>query len=451
MGFILIKRFLKKERVVAMNKLKLPKKERPIGFYLHCNKHKRSYANDSVIKCKCEKLVYMAKIHIPQSGDGTIVRNLKAQNLDDALIEFRALKKQLHDNSFQSIKIAKEVQQPIYFLDCIDAFMAYLADEGVAHHNKQYRSKKVLKHAERALLYFGYALKENNIDPKILKFTDINEMMVGYVHEYILVTKGLSNKSFNNLMNDIKRFMKYIIKKYALKYESPFAEIKKRKVTTDIKSISIKEFTKLLTLVTPENSNRPPKEKKGLSFYKKWFVTAFKLGLFTGGRREEVVKLKWNGIKYTPSGDLSHIEIEHFKKNRANKNVITEDEREFKSVIINQDLEDLLTELGYEEKKNMDEYILAPEETTSRKHMMGEMSAAFSKYYLLLKTGEIKQFKHLRKTYITALYLEKGNQTNNFTDHEGMDILYESYIDKKVVLEARRKELKKLGSLFKNI
>lgn len=433
-----------------MNNLKLPKKERPIGFYLHCNKHKRSYANDSVIKCKC-KLVYMAKIHIPGSDDRAIVRNLKSKNLDDALIEFRALKKQLHDNSFQNIKIAKEVQQPIYFLDCIDAFMAYLADEGVPHHNKQYRSKKVLKHAERALLYFSYALKENNIDPKNLKFSDINEMMVGYVHEYLLVTKGLSNKSFNNLMNDIKRFMKYIIKKYALKYESPFADVKKRKVAKDIKSISMAEFTKLLTLVTPENSKRSPKEKKGLSFYKNWFITAFKLGLFTGGRREEVVKLKWNGIRYTSSGDLSHIEIEHFKKNRANKNVITEDELEFKSVIINQDLEDLLMELGYEEKKDMDEYILAPEETMSRKQMMSEMSAAFNKYYLLLKTGEIKQFKHLRKTYITALYIKMGDLTNNYTGHEGMGILHGSYIDTNVVLEAKRKQLKEMGGLFENM
>jgi hypothetical protein len=78
------------------------------------------------------------------------------------------------------------------------------------------------------------------------------------------------------------------------------------------------------------------------------------------------------------------------------------------------------------------------------------MPSYFNSFYLL-KTGEVKQFKHLRKTYVTVLYIKMGDKTNDFTDHEGMGILHESYIDKNVVLEAKRKELKELGSLFKNM
>lgn len=99
----------------------------------------------------------------------------------------------------------------------------------------------------------------------------------------------------------------------------------------------------------------------------------------------------------------------------------------------------------------MDTYILAPEETMSREHMIEEMSYAFNRYYELLNTGEVKQFKHLRKSYITAIYIKKGNETHKYTDHEGMDILHGSYIDTQAVLEAKRKELNKLGSLFKDL
>ncbi|MES2592179.1 MAG: hypothetical protein V4608_09865 [Bacteroidota bacterium] len=435
-----------------MSNLKLPKKERPIGLYLHCNKHKRLYANDSLVKCKCDNLVYKCKIHIPGTDDKCKTKNLEAKNLDDALIEFRAFKKELIGNSFQTVTLVEKEQKPVLFVDCVEVFMAYMRDEGVPHHNKQHRTNPVIRQAERALIYFGYALKENGIDPQILKFTDINDKMVGYINEYILETKHYSNKTFNHLMYDIKRFMKYVISKYKLDYVSPFAEIKKRKTVTQIKSISMEEFTNLLALVTPENSVRQRKErKKGENFYKNWFVTAFKLGLYTGGRREEVVKLKWNGIKLTSDGDLSHIEIEHFKKNRANRNIIGDGELENKDVPINKDLEKLLIELGYEENKNKDKYILSPEETCSRKNMMTEMSYAFNRYYALLKTGEVKQFKHLRKTYITALYIKKGDKVNDDTGHEGMDVLHNSYIDKKVVLEAKRKELKKLGSLFEDL
>jgi integrase len=227
-------------------------------------------------------------------------------------------------------------------------------------------------------------------------------------------------------------------------------QIKKRKVITDIKSVSIEEFTNLLDLVTRENSVFLSGDKKGQNFYRDWFKIAFKLGLFTGGRREEVVKLKWNGIKLTKDGGFSHIEIDHFKINRANKHSISEKEYAIKKVPINEDLEHLLIELGYAENVNADKYILAPEETAKREYIMALITTAFSHYYKLLGTGETKQFKHLRKSYITALYIKRGDKANEDSEHEGMDILHSSYIDKNAVMEAKRKEFKKMGSLFKN-
>ncbi|MCW3085084.1 MAG: hypothetical protein JWP12_2450 [Bacteroidetes bacterium] len=433
-----------------MTKLKLPKKNRIPGLYLFCNKCKKYYRNDIAVKCKCDSMVYKYKVHIPGAGKKCKTKNLIATNFDDAFIECRAFKSELTTNSFQNIKIESEIQKPILFTDCVEDFMAFLRDEGVAHHNIAARTKKVLKHYERSLLYFGYALVENGIDTSILKFTDINEKMTGYVYHYLLRTKKFSNKSFNNTMAEMKKFMRFIITKYDLKYKNYFADIKKRRVNTgDQTSVTMEEFTKLLELVTPENSIVDRKDKKGPSIYRNWYKTAFKLGLFTGGRREEVVKLKWNGIKLTTNGEFSHLEVNHFKINRANRRLMGDEAEIMKKIPMNEDLEHLLIELGYNEHRNTDTYILAPEEAASRETIMGLITIAFSHYYKKLNTGEQKQFKHLRKAYATALYVIQGDEANESTGHEGMHVLHDHYIDKNVVMEAKRKEFKKLGSIFK--
>ena len=91
-----------------MEKLKLPKKERPIGLYIYCNKHKVYYATDSQIKCKCEKLVYKAKIHVPGSAKECKTRILGTLDFDEACIMLKSFRKELSENSFKDIIISKK-------------------------------------------------------------------------------------------------------------------------------------------------------------------------------------------------------------------------------------------------------------------------------------------------------------------------------------------------------
>lgn len=427
-----------------MKKLKLPKKERPVGLYIYCNKHKAYYPTDSKVKCKCESLSYKAKIHIPGSADKCKTKVFETTDFDEACAMLKSYRKELISNSFQNVKIKNEVIKPIYFTECLEDFMAYLRDENVPHHKKENRTKRVIGFYETSLDYFGYALKENNIDPTILKFTDINEDMAGYVEQYFTETLKYKAKSFNNRIAAIKKFMNYIPQKYKLPRNTAFDEVDFKIWKPKVISITIKEFKELLKLVTPENSTRKAARKKGKNFYKNWFVNAFKLALFCGGRNEEVLEMKWNWICLDEDGNLSHIKVIDFKNTRANRNI--SDEEETRDVIMHQDLENLLYELGYEQNKGTDKYILAPEEKAGRKYLMHETSSAFNHYYKLLGTGLSKTFKHLRKTWATYAHL-RGERL-----HKDVETTKKHYLDKDVLREVTREEQRKrnkdLGSIY---
>lgn len=434
---------------VYMSNLKLPKKDRPVGLYLHCNKHKRWYANDSVVKCKCD-LVYKYKIHIPNKEGKCKTRNLDAKTLEEALIECRAYKRELLNNSFQDVAIKKVNPTPIYLLECIAAYVDYLNNIDVPFHNRKEREPRTIRDYERALEYFTYALKENNINAATLKFTDINEDMVGYACQYGLETRKMRHKTYNSYTSYLKSFATYIIKKYNINIRNPFDGVQKKLVIPIVKSISLKEFNELLKIVGYENGWVIEKDGKRKNQYRPWLKDAYRLGLFTGGRREEVVKLQWNGIKLKENGEIAYIQVNHFKINRANSSAVSDSEFATKKFTVNKDFFNLLVKLGYEKYKHTDRFILAPDETATRKTMMALITSSFSHYFKQLKTGEAKNFKHLRKTYITAQYLKYGENTHKETFHEDMAVLHKHYIDDNVVMEAKQEETKNFGKLLED-
>ena len=432
--------------------MKLSKKQRIHGLYLFCNGTdcKRWYKYDSDVNCRCKKLVYKYKLHIPMTEDKCRIKVLDADNIEDALVECRQFRDQMQESQFQRGNIDQpEVVTPILLVDCIDDFMAFIRDEDVPYHRRGNRTDRVIKHYERSLLYLCLALEENEIDTKTLAFTRLNDNTRGYFESYLLKTKAFRNKTFNNVMAEVKKFSKYIRKKYSIPGEDPFAEMKKRKVKKSGKSVYWEEFLKVLELTTHENSFVTDKHGKVRNYYKPWLKTAFELGLYTGGRREEVVSMKWNGIKLTRLGDLSRIEVTHYKLTRANKDLLDKGEVEIKKVLMNEDLKELLMLLGYEKYKGSDRYILAPEEKCTRETMMAIITKMFNRYFRMIGAEESKQFKDLRKTYSTIMFILKGEEANEYTGHGGMGILRSNYIDDNAVLDARREEFKKLGKIFK--
>ncbi len=144
---------------------------------------------------------------------------------------------------------------------------------------------------------------------------------------------------------------------------------------------------------------------------------------------------------------MSYIDVNHFKINRANSGNISEEEYEVKKVSINPDFKELLIEMGYHEKRGLDEFILAPEETCTRKQLMRIVSDAFTHFYKMLNTGDVKNFKHLRKTYVTEMVVLLGKDAPAATKQR-LDTIMKHYYAEARMMEVLHEHFKALGKIF---
>lgn len=432
---------------MSVRRKMLPKKVRPKGLYLYCKKHDRWYQNDNEVKCNCA-LKYKAKLHITGTKRGCRVHYINADSVEVAIQLFQQFKLEMKANDFQRVDFRPKVNKPIFVIDCIDDFMNYKRGKDVPAHEKIELSSKHLRNLELCCEYLIYALSDNNIDVKVFKFESFNSTIVGYISQYIAKIVN-ANKTYNNYMATMQSFAKYIYEKYYTELENPFKKIKKFKRKKDVKTISKTEFMKLIYVVNQKNGWGTIKNKKGLKrkyFYRDWLIDAFFLGLFAGGRNEETVKMKWSDIKINEEGQMSMIEIIDYKITRLEKNSGIENIPVTKIVEITPEFENMLREMGYEEKKDSNEYILAPNAEMSRKTMQSFVSYAFTHFYSLLNLPTKKNFKHLRKTYVTNCYVQTEDVREFLikTGHAKLDTPLNHYIDMRVVMEVRRKKLYEL-------
>lgn len=421
----------------------LPKKDAPAGLYLFCKKHDKWYKNDNVVKCTSEcKLKYKAKLHIPGTKRRSRIKILQAENFDDALLLFQNFKSEMRRNSFQKIEIEQKTIRPITVTDCIRDFIDFKEGKGNFGNKQTVVCKGTLNGYKRSCQYFTYALSDNGIDASILRFSDITPKMAWMFSDY-LMEKYSANKAYNNSIMDIRSFAKYIIEKYYHSLQNPFHELIKFNTKGDTRSVTKSEFMKLIDRVNYDNGWKKKKGKtKRINVYKPWLIDAFYLGLFTGGRNEEVAYMKWSDIKLNEEGEISLIELTDFKISRQKKDGGIENIQHTKTVAMNPEFEDYLRELGYERMKDTNEFILAPH-VENRNSVKADFSLGFSHYFKQLNLPVMKNFKHLRKTYITNCYIQTP-ETRDFlirTGHAKIDTPLKHYIDMKMVMEARRKKL----------
>ena len=143
--------------------------------------------------------------------------------------------------------------------------------------------------------------------------------------------------------------------------------------------------------------------------YKPYLVQGFKLFLLTGGRREDVVELRWCDMLVTIE-DVRFFKIANKKVNRIRK---TEEYNKY--VPINEDLFELLLEMGFEAKKNTDDYILFSERNVKAKTIMDALSKSFSHYVKESGIQKDVSLNNIRKTYITWMHRAMGKNTGLLT------------------------------------
>lgn len=306
-------------------------------------------------------------------------------------------------------------------------YREYMSGESKYAHLKKNLTQEHIDECIR----FCWKLVENVALTKNIKRTRPTDIKIEDVSNfYKWAENNYGDRSFNKCFIAVRAFFEFLIEIENIEMKNPFRKFVPKSVTpSSIDIITEDEFNQVLKAVDTYNpfiTLGGKGEKKNL--YKPYLKDGFKLFLLTGGRREEVVDLKWSDIFSTPQGVKLFI-IDNLKVKRMKKN-----NKECKKYIgINADLEDFLIELGMNEKIGRDEYILYPNRTSTTKTIMTDLSRGFSHYK---KGAGIKKdisLSNLRKTYLTWHHQVLGDDTGLVSSHSTTHVLEKYYLDPKVL------------------
>ena len=389
-------------------------------------------------KCRhYDRQVYRVRIHIPGTKNATKSLYLEAKNYNDAIIECALFEKELIQNGFEKVKQIDSVSLTDYSIgDAVVKYREYMQGESKYAHLKKSLTQEHIDECVR----FCWKLVENVALTKNIKRTRPTDIKIEDVSNlYKWAEQNYSPTTFNKCFNAIRTFFEFLIDIENIEMKNPFRKFIPKVVTpSNIDIITEDEFNQILGAVDTYNpyiTLRGKGEKKNM--FKPFLKDGFKLFLLTGGRREEVVDLKWSDIYSTPQGIKLFI-FDNLKVNRIKK-----DSKERKKYIgINADLEDFLIELGMNEKIGKDEYILSPNRDRITKTMMSDLSKGFTHYKNGAGIKKDISLSNLRKTYLTWHHQVLGDDTGLVSSHSTTHVLDKYYLDPKVLTAVEISALK---------
>ena len=415
-----------------MIKLTLPKNPHK-GLKIFC----RTCRVDNS-KCRhYDRQVYRVRIHVPGTKNATKSFYLEAKNYNDAIIECALIEKELIQNGFEKIKQIDSVSLTDYSIgDALVKYREYMSGESKYAHLKKNLTQEHIDECVR----FCWKLVENVALTKNIKRTRPTDIKIEDVSNfYKWAEQNYSSTTFNKCFKAIRTFFEFLIEVENIEMKNPFRKfVPKSSTTSIIDTITEEEFNRILTAVDIiDPIVKLGGEGKIENRYKPFLKDGFKLFLLTGGRREEVVDLKWSDIYSTLQGIKLFI-IDNLKVNRIKK-----DAKERKKYIgINADLEDFLIELGMNEKIGTDEYILFPKRDRSTKTMMNDLSKGFTYFKNGAGINKKISLSNLRKTYLTWHHQVLGDDTGLVSSHSTTHVLDKYYLDPKVLTAVEISALK---------
>ena len=389
-------------------------------------------------KCRhYNRQVYRVRIHVPGTKNASKSFYLEAKNYNDAIIECALIEKELIQNGFEKVKQIDSVSLTDYCIgDAVVKYREYMQGESKYAHLKKSLTQEHIDECVR----FCWKLVENVALTKNIKRTRPTDIKIEDVSNlYKWAEQNYSPTTFNKCFNAIRTFFEFLIDIENIEMKNPFRKFVPKVVTpSNIDIITEDEFNQILGAVDTYNpyiTLRGKGEKKNM--FKPFLKDGFKLFLLTGGRREEVVDLKWSDIYSTPQGIKLFI-FDNLKVNRIKK-----DSKERKKYIgINADLEDFLIELGMNEKIGKDEYILSPNRDRITKTMMSDLSKGFTHYKNGAGIKKDISLSNLRKTYLTWHHQILGDDTGLVSSHSTTHVLDKYYLDPKVLTAVEISALK---------
>lgn len=430
--------------------LYIPPSKRIRGLKVHC------YACGTTVDGTCRRLgadikycksggdhVFKVFAHVPGTTNTRRTKSLTGvRDLNEArrlALEFQQEVKDeantVHRAPMSPVK--KQIQEPEVatgnLTELMSRYIGYLHGdpEIVPAYKRKQRSAETLKEMERTFLRFVTAAKENGRDIGNVTADGVSEEMIGEFYEYLTEELELGNAGYNRAITNMVSFYNYLIdEKFAAR--NPFASITRKPIREQIDTIEEHQFNALKEILQkPELGMHEHRPGIRRSFYRPWMRDAVELGLYTGRRREEILRMKWKDV----SDDL--LRVPDYKVIRQ-KGLTDERDWIYRVVPITKELRTVLSRLS-QEGSDPDEYILAPDETMDRDSLRVFMSKSFAHYYAQLGYEKRLKFGCLRKTYITGLAAAIGMENAQaISGHSKTQVMKKHYTDKKVLAKAAK-------------
>lgn len=309
-------------------------------------------------------------------------------------------------------------------------FISYKLGDNVIKYKRKDLKKEYIKEIECYLHNFLDSFVHNGYDIFEFDLAEICDNHIQNLIDYLSDVKKYSIKYRNSHFVAIKEFCTYMKENYNvnINVKSLFYRTIKKVPTKKHRICSFEDFSKIVELTTFKNGfYRKGKKQHQSNHYKKWLVCAFNLCLFTGRRREEVLKLKWSDIKKFKNSYL--ISGENFKVNRDHetKNII-EANREWTVPLYVQFLNYLNT-IGFEENFGKDKYIVEIENRDEIKieTLKSYLTKGFTHFSRHAKL-ELELYD-LKNTFISNLFTIAGDKTNILTNHSSTYFLGKHYLN----------------------
>lgn len=258
------------------------------------------------------------------------------------------------------------------------------------------------------------------------RVTDIDANMAG---KYDLYLQGITQSAytFNHSVKAMRSLMKFLIESNGYQITNHFLKIRLEEENSTNSTITREDFQQLLSCISPKDSIQIDKKGRKRNMYREWLNYAIKLKAYTGRRGEEIFKMRWSDIVYEDNQPI-YLVTNNLKSVRLKKNQRFS-QSEILRIPIIQELEKLLCEIGMNEKRGSNEYIIAPMEKASRTNMQELASKSFTFFAKKLSREYDITMKQLRSTYITAQEIYSYKQGPKLKQHANFATTLKHYIN----------------------
>ena len=406
------------------------------GLRKYCSKCFKWLSDKNDSSCNhYENQVYKSRVSIANNKYKVKIHDTKGYG--EALAMAIQFKRDVKNGVFEARSNTTEIDtKQITVLDAANLYMNYKHGINIPSHLKEDFTKGYLGKIKKAIKDLILVLERKGFNLNSMPLNQLNDSHVGYWYEYQIDDMEYANGSFNTNLSCLRTWINHMKEFHAVEMVNPFKKVKTKEVDSEIVTIAKDEFESVINSIGTEPSctylGGKAREKK--NFHRRYLKDAYQLALNTGLRREEFVTLSWDDI-YLVKETGGYMVITDNKKVER----ITGKKYKKKYVPVHKALAKFLNEMGWQELKGSDMFIIEPMRTVKVKTIMDACSKGFSHYWKKVYPDQpLKQMECLRNTYLTYLNKLAGDDTIHFSSHSDVKVLENHYLNPAIVAKGEK-------------